>query len=242
MPAPKRASSAGLDAVIDLSHGARVDDFNAIRKQSNILAVIHKATEGGDYVDPAYTDRRPRAEAAGLLWGAYHFGTAQFPGAKQAASFLATARPGPSTLMALDFEPNDPNPRNTMRLDQAEAFVLAIQAATGLLPMVYTHPGWANGRSAGRAGRRLPQPIAPGSILARCDLWLADYHDEAEVPFAWADRGWKLWQYAGDESVADAEFGTVPRAVVGVSHADRNVFNGDAAALYRYWRGRTGSV
>ena len=42
---------AGLDAVIDISHNVRVSDFNAVRK-SEILAVIHKATEGGDWVDP----------------------------------------------------------------------------------------------------------------------------------------------------------------------------------------------
>jgi lysozyme len=65
---------AGLDAVIDLSHNVKVDDFAAVRR-SNILAVVHKATEGGDWIDPSYAGRRRQAEAAGLLWGAYHFGT-----------------------------------------------------------------------------------------------------------------------------------------------------------------------
>src|SRR3954469_16389204 len=93
----------GLDAVIDISHNVRVSDFNLVRK-SNILAVIHKATEGGDWVDPSYTDRRGQAEAAGLMWGAYHFGTRQYSGTRQAQAFLAVTRPGPRTLVALDFE------------------------------------------------------------------------------------------------------------------------------------------
>src|SRR4051794_41705187 len=78
-----RHKVAGLDAVIDISHNVRVSDLNLVRK-SDILAVIHKATEGGDWIDPSYAERRVQAEAAGLLWGAYHFGTRQYPGARQA--------------------------------------------------------------------------------------------------------------------------------------------------------------
>src|SRR5262245_45954118 len=100
------STPAGLDAVIDISHNVTVSDFASVRR-SNILAVVHKATEGGDWVDPSYSTRRPEAEAAGLLWGAYHFGTRQYSGADQASAFLAVARPGPNTLLALDLEPND---------------------------------------------------------------------------------------------------------------------------------------
>ncbi len=232
-PPPDRASQ-GLDAVIDISHGVTVSDFQAVRS-SNILAVIHKATEGGDYIDPACAVRRPQAEAAGLLWGAYHFGTRQYSGAKQAALFLSVVQPGPRTLMALDLEPNDGNPRNTMTIGHAEDFVRTIQRATGRLPMVYTHPTWANGGRYGRAGQTLGGAVTPGSLLARCDLWLADYHDEPELPYAWADRGWKLWQYSANESVNDAAYGTVSRAIAGVTHCDRNLFAGDTADLYRFW-------
>ena len=230
---------AGLDAVIDISHNVQVSDFNAVRKH-NILAVIHKATEGGDWIDPSYAARRMQAESAGLLWGAYHFGTRQYPGARQAQMFLSTVRPGPRTLIALDFEVNDYNPNNTMTLAQAEEFVHVVQQATGRFPMVYTHARWANGGRSGRRGTRLSQPVGPNSILARCDLWLADFREEPEVPYAWADRGWKLWQYSADENESNAAYGTVSRAVPGVTHCDRNLFAGDSEALHRYWGvGRT---
>jgi lysozyme len=232
-----RPAVAGLDAVIDISHSVEVTDFTLVRRRSNILGVIHKASEGGDYVDPQYDLRRPQAEAAGLLWGAYHFGTRQYSGADQATAFLAAARPGPATLLVLDFEPNDANLRNTMQLSQAEAFVHVVRQATGRLPMLYVHPKWANGLPTG-SGLQLEQPIIPGSILARCLLWLADYRAVPVVPMAWADRGWRLWQYAADETAADAAYGSVPRAVQGVSHADRNLFAGDEAALYRFWKSR----
>lgn len=238
---PPPPQVAGLDAVIDISHMVQVSDFAEVRR-AGILAVIHKSTEGGDYEDRSYAERRGEAEAAGLLWGAYHFGTHQYSGVHQAQAFLAAARPGRDTLMALDFEPNDGNPRNSMDTAQAEAFVHTVQRATGRLPLVYTHPRWANGERFGRGGTRLREPVSARSILARCDLWLADLHEQPEVPEAWAARGWRFWQYAANESAADAAYGSVPRAVPGITHCDRNLFNGDTPQLYRYWKGGTARV
>lgn len=38
-------------------------------------AVFHKASQGIYYTDPLYASARAKATAAGLLWGAYQFGT-----------------------------------------------------------------------------------------------------------------------------------------------------------------------
>ena len=230
-------SPQGLDAVIDISHNVTVSDFAAVRR-SGILAVIHKVSEGGDWFDPSYATRRHQAESAGLLWGAYHFGTGQYSGAEQANAFLRAAQPSATTVISLDVEVNDRKPANSMRLNQAEAFVQTVYQATGRLPLVYTHPKWANGEKMGRGGRTLGGAITPGSILAKCDLWLADYREQPEVPYAWADRGWKLWQYLANEDASHAAYGTTSRTIAGVSHCDRNLFAGDTAALYRFWRSK----
>ena len=124
-----------------------------------------------------------------------------------------------------------------MTLAQAEAFVQTVYQSTGRLPLVYTHPNWADGAPSGRGRVRLTAPISSSSILARCDLWLADYREEPQLPSAWARRGWRLWQYAGNETEADAAYGSEPRAVAGVSHCDRNLFAGDTTALYKFWNG-----
>ena len=232
-PPPPDRASLGLDAVIDISRGVTVSDFRLVR-QSGILAVVHKASEGGDYADTACAQRRPQAEAAGLLWGTYHFGTGQFSGAQQASFFLSVSRPGPRTLLALDLEANENNPSNSMSLQQAEDFVQAVAEATGRLPVVYVHPIWANGDPLPGSGLSFGARITPDSILARCGLWVADYHDSPEVPLAWAARGWRLWQYAGDENASRPAYGQTS-IVQGVSHCDRNLFNGDAAALDRFW-------
>ena len=220
-PAPPRRAIQGLDAVIDLSAHSAVSDFRLVRA-SNVLAVIHKASEGDFYADPACAERRSQAEAAGLLWGTYHFGKGDSPGAQQAAFFLDSTQPGPKTLLALDFEPNEGDPSNSMTIEQAEDFVQAVASATGRLPVVYVHPTWANGR------------IMPDSILARCGLWVVDYHESPEIPKAWATSGWRLWQYASDSYKGRRAHGR-SRSIQGLDRFDRNLFNGDVAALYRFW-------
>jgi len=222
-PAPPVRTPQGLDAVIDISAHSTVSDFRLVRA-SNILAVVHKASEGDFYADPKCVERRSQAEAAGLLWGAYHFGKGDAAGAQQAAFFLESSRPGPKTLLALDIEPNEGDPSNSMTLEQAEAFVQAVASATGRLPLVYVHPTWANG------GMR----ITPSSILARCGLWVVDYHEAPTIPRAWAKSGWRLWQYASDEYAGRRARGR-NRTIQGVNRFDRNLFNGDVAGLHRFW-------
>jgi len=160
------------------------------------------------------------------------------PGERQAAFFLSMARPGPRTLLALDLEANENNPSNSMSLEQGEAFVRAVADATGRLPIVYVHPTWANGEPLPNSGLSLGARITSASILARCGLWVADYHDSPEVPLAWEATGWRLWQYAGDESAGRPAYGQTT-IVQGVSHCDRNLFNGDASALRRFWGAAT---
>ena len=125
-PAPPVRTPQGLDAVIDISAHSAVSDFRLVRA-SNIFAVIHKASEGDFFADPKCAERRPaQAVTAGLLWGAYHFGKGDASGAEQAAFFGGSSRPGPKTLLALDIEPNEGDPSNSMTLEQAEAFVQAV--------------------------------------------------------------------------------------------------------------------
>lgn len=218
-PSPPSRTPRGLDAVIDISAHNTVTDFRQVRA-SNILAVIHKASEGDFYADPMCAARRSQAEAAGLLWGTYHFGKGDSSGEEQAAFFLASSRPTQGTLLALDIEVNEGDPSNSMTLDQAEAFVQAVASATGRLPLVYVHPTWAKGR------------ITSDSILARCGLWVVDYRASPEIPRAWATSGWRLWQYASDNYAGRRARG---RAIQGLDGCDRNLFNGDVAGLYRFW-------
>jgi len=106
-----------------------------------------------------YAKRRKLATSAGLLWGAYHFGTGADPIA-QAQNFLKVASPTPQDILVLDFEPNTTPPRNSMTLDQARAFIGFVKNATGVMPGLY-------------GGAYLQQQLGGGSdpVLGACWLW-----------------------------------------------------------------------
>ena len=77
--------------VIDLSHhnspiGPQFDFVKA--RADGCLGVICKASEGATFRDGSYQSMRASATAAGLLWGAYHFGTAAKP-IDQVSNFYA---------------------------------------------------------------------------------------------------------------------------------------------------------
>jgi lysozyme len=64
--------------------------------------VLCKATQGQAGVDKLYRLNRKKALDAGLLWGAYHFGT-DSDGVFHATHFLDTVGDTKDTLLTLDF-------------------------------------------------------------------------------------------------------------------------------------------
>jgi lysozyme len=202
-----------LNAVIDLSHHNGEPDFAAARDKSGIVGVIHKATQGLAYSDPTYTERRARAVAERLLWGAYHFGTGS-DGVQQASYFLDVVQPKVETLLVLDLEANPQGP--SMTLEEARAFVTHVQVATGRWPVLYS-------------GHYIKDLLGTSTdpILANCSLWLSQYGPTPVVPRNWPT--WTLWQYT------DGGLGPAPHTVEGIGRCDRNKFNGAAAALRQLW-------
>ena len=83
--------------------------------------MIHKASQGQSYRDPTYKARRKRAADAGILWGAYHFGTGS-NGIAQAENFLQSVGDPAGVMMVLDFESNLGGP--SMTLEEARALFL----------------------------------------------------------------------------------------------------------------------
>jgi lysozyme len=203
---------ATLNAVIDLSHHNATVDFQAVQA-SGILGILHKATQGTGYTDPTYATRQPAATAAGLFWGAYHFGVAG-DGAAQADYFLGVVKPGPQHLLVLDFEQNGQG--GSMSLDDARAFVTRVQGATGRWPGLYS-------------GSYVKQLLgsAQDPVLANCWFWLAQYGTSAVVPANWPT--WTMWQYT------DGDAGPQPHSVPGVGNCDRDQFNGDESRLRALW-------
>src|SRR4051794_27960442 len=107
-----------LNAVIDLSHHNRIDDFARVR-DDGILAVIHKASQGTTYIDPTWKANKSRMQDAGLLVGAYHFGVAG--DAAQQAEHFAEIAFADGVVLVLDLEGNPQG--HDMSLLEAEEFV-----------------------------------------------------------------------------------------------------------------------
>jgi lysozyme len=199
-------------AIVDLSHYNGDVDLVAA-KLDGVLGVIHKATQGTNHKDPRYDQNHQRAQQAGLLWGAYHFGTAE-DGVAQADYFLAAVSPGPKDLVVLDFERDATPP--SMTLDQARAFVTRVHDRIGRWPGLYS-------------GDYVTELLGANHdpVLSRCWLWLARYGSVVAVPPTW--QSWTLWQYT------DGSHGPDPLPVNGIGRCDRDKFNGDAAALQSFW-------
>lgn len=202
-----------IDSVIDVSHFDNSPDWTKV-KAAGIQAVIHKATQGLHYVDKTFASAKVDVPGAGMLWGAYHFGTGDGTGAEQAQFFLDTVQPDAQTLLSIDFEPNPSG--TTMSLQQMLDWIDVVQKATGRWPVVY------GGKSLlfGAIGST-QQPA-----LAQCPLWVAQYTSAAApsgIPSqVWKD--WTLWQYT--------ETGQIDGIDVNV---DRERYNGTADALSSSW-------
>ncbi|RXF67543.1 glycoside hydrolase family 25 protein [Hansschlegelia zhihuaiae] len=202
-----------FNGMIDLSHHNIVHDWASVRR-AGIVAVVHKATEGATFRDPAYATRRIEAKAAGLLWGSYHFSSGVDVEA-QVANYLAYADPGADDLVCLDWEESTAGA--DLSLAQAEAFVALVEARLGRLPVIY----------GGRLLRERMADVAQ-SPLAKCALWYARFADEPRgVPALW--RRWTFWQYT------DGRSGPEPREVEGLGPVDRDLFNGDEAQFRARW-------
>jgi lysozyme len=210
--AKRTSTRAPINVVIDLSHHNASPDF-AAAEEAGIVGVIHKATQGLAYVDPTYEEHRDAALDAGLLWGAYHFGTGS-DGVQQAAFFLEKVLPKKDTLLVLDLEANPQGP--SMTLEEARAFVTHVQQATGRWPGLYS-------------GHYLKDLLgtATDSVLANCWLWLAQYGPTAVVPPNWPT--WTMWQYT------DGGLGPEPHDVPGIGRCDRDQFNGPLGGLQKLW-------
>jgi lysozyme len=202
-----------INVVVDISHhNGNVDLGKA--QAAGVVGVIHKATQGTSMIDNMYDPNRQKAAAAGLLWGAYHFGT-QADGAAQADFFLSKASADAQTLLVLDYEPNG---NSTMTLDQARAFVSRIKEVTGRFPGFYS-------------GSLIKQQLGgkpADPVLAQCFLWIAQYGPgPTQIPVTWP--AWTMWQYT------DGNVGPQPHSVDGIGNCDRDQFNGTTEQLQQLW-------
>lgn len=216
--------------IVDIHHDDGGYDLDAAVK-GGLVALIVKATEGKDFVDRGFEPGMVAAAKAGVLRGAYHFGSASAPGATQADFFLRTLdlTHRPDVLPALDLEHN-PGSAGTMTTTEAANFVRRVWDRTGRWPLLYM--GLSNARA-----RMAAASMADRAILVQCPLWLAAYGPDPRrlaAPAPWS--AWILHQYT-DGPYGPSDTTTFPRHTPGFAREvqDRSCFRGSLDDLRRRW-------
>lgn len=219
---------AVITGIVDIHHDDGGWDLETF-KASGGVAIISKATEGGDFKDKSFAKVMDACKAHGLKMGAYHYANGKTAVAKQVRNFLDATAAYPHALKVLDWENNERSSFGTMTLEQAIAFVQAVREATGRWPVFYGYTSMMSAAlNTATAGQR--------DVLANCPLWQAQYGERPRAPRPWVTQD--LWQYTDGPKYGPRDQTTYPRSTAGFVDPvqDRSAWFGGPEALDLWWK------
>ena len=183
------ATTAGAEVGIDVSHHSGEVDWRAVASEG-VAFVYVKASEGVDAADPLFDEHWRALGELGIPRGAYHFYVTEDDPDAQADLFLSRWRPAPGDLApVVDVELVGHGTTGPIA-SPLRRFLDRVEAAAGVVPVLYTSPRFADAHL--------------GPEFGRYPLWVAEYEVEAPtLPAAWSE--WLLWQFEGDATVPGVE-------------------------------------
>lgn len=196
---------------VDISHYDGTIDW-ATAHGSGIDFAFAKATESTNFTDPTFAANWAGMKSAGVVRGAYHFFHADVDPTAQMTFFVQAIQSAGGLQAgdlppAIDFEVTNGVANATIAANLKTA-IGALAQATGMTPIVYTSPGFAN-------------PILPAGFGTDSTLWVANWQVSCpSLPTAWT--GWTFWQSADNGTVA---------GITGATAVDIDEFNGTLAQL-----------
>ena len=171
---------------IDVSRHQDVIDWPAVARAGVAFAWI-KATEGGDYLDPAFRRNWSLAGAAGVRRGAYHFVYWCRPAADQARWFAMNVPDDPDALppvLDVEWNPGSKTCPGTVpaakALAEMRTILAAMERATGRRPIIYAPRDFFGEVMAGE--------------LADYPLWVRGLGPT--LPAEYGGRPWQVRQYS----------------------------------------------
>jgi lysozyme len=176
---------------VDVSHYDGTIDWPTVHAGGVAFAFV-KATESTDYVDPQFSGHWAAMKSAGVVRGAYHFFHPDVDPTAQITFFLQTVENAGGLAAgdlppAIDFEVTNSVADATIAANLKTA-ILALQMATGMTPIVYTSPSFADA-------------ILPAGFGSTSTLWVANWQVSCPtLPAAWTS--WAFWQSADTGKVA----------------------------------------
>ena len=179
-------------------------------------AVIVKATEGTNFVDPYCDSIIQQAISSGMPWGFYHF-AGEGDAVAEAVHFINNCSGYfGSGIPVLDWEGNQ-------GVDWVNRFVETVHEQTGVWPWIYANPWRFN----------------QGGVNQNCARWVASYPDVASPTWSQA-QGWDC--PAADGNVVAWQFCS-DGAVNGISeNVDLDLFYGTKEQWLAYERGSANRV
>ena len=192
---------------IDISHWQGSVNWDSIAA-GGIDFAYFKATEGTGYTDDQFARNWSESRRVGVARGAYHYFRPEMDALTQANHFLSvmgSLQPGDLPPM-IDVEETR-GVSCTGITNGIRTWADRVEAQTGRKPVIYTSVGFWSGS------------VCNSTAVNDLILWAAHWDVTCPtIPDAWTD--WVFWQYE------------VSPGVPGISgDVDRDVFNGDAAAL-----------
>lgn len=127
---------------IDISHHNGEVDFSRVASEEADVAFAYiKATEGTDFIDPAFIRNARLSVASGIPSGAYHFFRYDTDGELQALNFLHAIQGRGFTLPpAIDVEDwGNPDGHTTALIVERLRRMTDCLAAKGYSPLIYTN-------------------------------------------------------------------------------------------------------
>lgn len=215
------AGTQGQPLGLDVSGWQPSISWSAVRKAGAQFVYI-KSSEGGQAMNPSFSQQYNGATSVGLIRGAYHFALPQLSsGASQAKVMLNSgggwSADGMTMPPALDIEDNPYSTTNGLNrcygmspaalTSWVKDFTTTIAKLTGTPAMIYSSYYFWQTCLGGTTEFSQSNP-----------LWIAAYY--ASSP--WMPGGWSkqaIWQYADD-------FADQAQTVQATFPGDQNVFNG----------------
>lgn len=213
------ADSAG--AIIIDPYYQNLFDFNLIRNDKKLVAIIHKAS-GGLKADDSCGARKMEALKRGYLWGSYHLGKPGDP-IKQADFYLACARPDSNEVIALDIE--DTNTLRAMSIPNAIKFIKRVKEKTGRYPLLYINNDVCS---------YISKHFGNDTTIGHCKLWYARFADKFTAIPSGIWTKYTLWQFCSEINCRRNH--ECLYAIPGTRYdIDINVYNGSATELKQKW-------
>ncbi|MBX7194547.1 MAG: FG-GAP-like repeat-containing protein [Sandaracinaceae bacterium] len=194
---------------IDVSSWQGTIDWDAVGRSGIDFAIVRIGD--GTYHDRQFERNWSEARRVGLIRGAYQFFEPETDPLVQANLVIdAVGRLGPGDLpVTIDVEAPSPGVSPATYTARIHTWVDRVTEGTGRRPIVYT-------------GRYYWDPYVASSDFRDLPLWHAQYTSAScpNINDRWSH--WTFWQYTSSGSIAG----------IG-GRIDRDVFNGDRAALER---------